>query len=69
MTPGVQRVSGGDALGQQYNSVEQCVERGADVLIVGRGIYGKKGDEVDSEAKWYREAGWAAYLKRVGQTQ
>ena len=68
MTPGVQRVSGGDALGQQYNSVEQCVERGADVLIVGRGIYGKSGAEVESEAKWYRDAGWAAYLKRVGQT-
>jgi len=70
MTPGVQRVSGGgDALGQQYNSVEQCVERGADVLIVGRGIYGKAaGGEVESEAKWYRDAGWAAYLKRVGKT-
>ena len=67
MTPGVQRVSGGtDTLGQQYNSVEQCVERGADVLIVGRGIYGKSGGEVENEARWYRGAGWAAYLKRIG---
>ena len=83
LTPGVQRISasaatgaaggsggGADGLGQQYNSVEQCVERGADVLIVGRGIYGKKSeDDVVSEAKYYRDAGWAAYLKRVGKAE
>ena len=66
MTPGVSRVEKGDGMGQQYNGVDECVQRGADVLIVGRGIIGQKGKEAE-EAKRYQEEGWAAYLKRIGQ--
>lgn len=55
-----------DALGQKYNTAESVVwEKGSDVIIVGRGIY----EVVDPAvaAKEFRDAGWTAYLKRLGQ--
>jgi len=38
-TPGVHRAASGDRLGQQYTTPEEAFSRGADVIIVGRGIY------------------------------
>ena len=62
-TPGVNISSSGDSLGQKWVSPEQAViERGADVVIVGRGIT-EAGDVVEA-AKQYRSAAWNAYLKR-----
>lgn len=67
MTPGVGLDVTGDALGQQYRTPrEVVVESGGDVVIVGRGIYGK-GKDVEEQAKRYRNAGWEAYLERVGK--
>eukprot|EP00741_Cyanophora_paradoxa_P001383 tig00000480_g1338.t1 len=64
MTPGVKVGGGGDGLGQQYDGPDNVIgARGCDVLIVGRGIYEAK--DVQAEATKYREAGWAAYLKRI----
>ncbi|EJU06239.1 orotidine-5'-phosphate decarboxylase [Dacryopinax primogenitus] len=65
LTPGVQLGSGGDSMGQQYNTPREVVRRGADVIIVGRGVYGKRG-EAGKEAERYRKEGWEAYLARVG---
>ncbi|KAJ7682676.1 Orotidine 5'-phosphate decarboxylase [Mycena polygramma] len=69
LTPGVGLDVKGDAMGQQYRSPREVVlESGCDVIIVGRGIYGKDPSLVDNivaQAKRYKEEGWAAYKDRV----
>jgi orotidine-5'-phosphate decarboxylase len=68
LTPGVGLDSKGDGMGQQYRSPREVVlESGSDVIIVGRGIYGKSGDiiETRAQAERYRRAGWSAYLERI----
>ncbi|KAJ7068389.1 Orotidine 5'-phosphate decarboxylase [Mycena amicta] len=66
LTPGVGLDVKGDAMGQQYRTPQQVVEEsGCDVIIVGRGIYGKDPSQVVAEAKRYQEAGWEAYLART----
>ncbi|KAH8105913.1 humps family-domain-containing protein [Cristinia sonorae] len=67
LTPGVGLDSKGDAMGQQYRTPEEVLRDGCDVIIVGRGIYGK-GPSVDiqsvrEQAERYRSAGWSAYEK------
>jgi orotidine-5'-phosphate decarboxylase len=68
LTPGVGLESKGDAMGQQYRTPREVVfDSGCDVIIVGRGIYGKAGEEeVRREAERYREEGWRAYEERLG---
>ncbi|KAJ7129546.1 orotidine-5'-monophosphate decarboxylase [Mycena epipterygia] len=72
LTPGVGLDTKGDGMGQQYRTPREVVlESGCDVIIVGRGIYGKDPTLVDSiivQAKRYRDEGWAAYLTRTKQT-
>ena len=63
-TTGVNRAVKGDPLGQQYQTPESAVKRGADFIIAGRGIYATE-DPVEM-AKLYQEEGWSAYLTRVG---
>jgi len=65
MTPGVKMQKGGDSLGQQYNTPQSVVrERGCDVIIVGRAIY--QAADPKAAAKQFQEAGWEAYLQRLG---
>lgn len=66
MTPGVGLDDKGDALGQQYRTVDEVVSTGSDIIIVGRGLFGKGRDPV-VEGQRYRDAGWAAYQKRCQQ--
>lgn len=62
-TPGVKLEVGFDTLGQQYITPEQAiVERGSDVIIVGRGIISEP-DPIKA-AKQYRDAAWQGYIKR-----
>ena len=62
-TTGISIANKGDALGQQYQSPERAMSRGADFLIIGRGIY--SGSDPVASAKEYRKAGWDAYLARI----
>lgn len=66
MTPGVGLDDKGDALGQQYRPVDEVVSTGTDIIIVGRGLFGK-GRDANVEGERYRSAGWNAYLRRTGQ--
>lgn len=66
MTPGVGLDDKGDALGQQYRTVSEVIATGTDVIIVGRGLFGK-GRDPQVEGERYRRAGWAAYEKSVGK--
>lgn len=64
MTPGVGLDDKGDGLGQQYRTVDEVVSTGTDIIIVGRGLFGK-GRDPDVEGKRYRDAGWKAYELRT----
>ncbi|CAB3371448.1 Hypothetical predicted protein [Cloeon dipterum] len=65
LTPGVRRGEiKEDSLGQRWVTPEEAViEKGGDVIVVGRGITGAKCPE--KEAKLYQEELWAAYEKRI----
>lgn len=58
LMPGVNLDSKGDGLGQQYVSVKQAVQGGADAIIVGRGIIAAA--DPQKEAKRYRDEAWNA---------
>ncbi|XP_068209010.1 uncharacterized protein [Palaemon carinicauda] len=65
-TPGVQYNKKGDDLGQQYNTPRTAVlEKGADVIIVGRGI--TKAEDPVAAAVMYKEDGFKAYLERISE--
>lgn len=65
LTPGCKIDATTDGLGQQYNTPEYVVkEKGADIVVVGRGILNAK--DVRSAVKTYRDQLWQAYCDRVG---
>jgi len=67
LTPGVKLEEGGDALGQKYNTPEYVMkEKGADIAVVGRGIFASKNPE--ELAKTYRERLWTSYRQRIGDS-
>jgi len=70
LTPGVGLDVQGDAMGQQYRTPREVIfERGCDIIIVGRGIYGKgegaEDDVIRRESERYRAEGWKAYEERT----
>ncbi len=59
LMPGVKLQAGSDATGQQYTTVEDAMEGGADCIIVGRGII--EAENPEAKAKEYRERAWKGY--------
>ncbi|QDS77667.1 hypothetical protein FKW77_003313 [Venturia effusa] len=58
----------GDGKGQQYNDPRYVVlEKGVDVIIVGRGIL--NAEDRQAEAERFRKVAWEAYKERVGQNR
>ena len=48
-----------------YNHLQAVLERGSDIVIVGRGIY-TSADPVET-AKLFREKAYEAYVKRCNK--
>ncbi|KAH9951655.1 humps family-domain-containing protein [Amylocystis lapponica] len=74
LTPGVGLDSRGDSMGQQYRTPREVVlESGCDIIIVGRGIYGKGNgidiQAVEAQAQRYQQEGWVAYEERITSSQ
>lgn len=63
LTPGVKLVKSGDALGQQYNTPEEVVKSGADLVVVGRGI--TEAEDKLQAVLQYKKVLYEAYEKRV----
>ena len=64
MTPGVQLSTGGDTLGQQYlTPADVIVNRGSDVIIVGRGIY--QAEDPIKAAVNFKQAAFNPYIQRT----
>ena len=64
LTPGVQKETGADSLGQQYKTPSSVIKDAkSDIIIVGRGIYEAK--DPAKEAKDMQALGWHAYLERL----
>ncbi|XP_014220377.1 uridine 5'-monophosphate synthase [Trichogramma pretiosum] len=63
LTPGVKLVESADDLGQQYNTPNAVVDKGADLIVVGRGITQAK-DQLSAVIE-YKKVLWEAYKKRV----
>ena len=65
LMPGVKLERGTDNLGQQYLTVEEAIEGGADCIIVGRGII--KAADPAAEADIYRERAWKVFQNREAE--
>lgn len=63
LTPGVQLNKSSDDLGQQYNTPEDVVNSGGDLIVVGRGIT-KSENKLDAVLE-YKKVLWEAYQNRI----
>lgn len=64
LTPGCHIDTTTDSLGQQYNGPNEVViDKGADIVVVGRGIL--KSNDIRASAELYRDQLWSAYSRRI----
>lgn len=61
--PGINAATRAGDQGQCYVTAEEAVAQGADIVIVGRGIYAASDQKRAVQA--YRSAAWQAYEKRI----
>jgi len=59
LMPGVKLKAGEDETGQQYTTVEDAMQGGADCIIVGRGII--EAEDIEKTAIEYKERAWKIY--------
>ncbi len=59
LMPGVKLTKGNDPFGQQYTGVQDAMEGGADLIIVGRGII--QSENPEETAQVYRKTAWKTY--------
>lgn len=62
LSPGVKMAPEGDTLGQTYVTPTEAIDRGSDIIIVGRGIY--EADDPESVAEDYKRRAWTALQGR-----
>ncbi|OXU28182.1 hypothetical protein TSAR_003633 [Trichomalopsis sarcophagae] len=65
LTPGVKLTKSTDNLGQQYNTPQNVVGKGADLVVVGRGI--TQANDKLSAVLEYKKVLWEAYETRIKQ--
>lgn len=63
LMPGVNLDSKGDGLGQQYLTVKDAIDGGADAIIVGRGIVAS--NDPAGEARRYRQEAWKTFEMKI----
>lgn len=68
-TPGVHLVEGKSATNQQWNHPRDVVERGADVIIVGRGIIAAPKSEAKDLARRYKDLAFEAYSAKYSLSE
>lgn len=64
-TPGVHLALDSDGGNQYWLHPSAVIEKGADVIIVGRGITSAPEEECEKEALLYKESAWNSYLKDI----
>ena len=62
LTPGIRIGQRGDGKDQRYITPKEAMNRGVDILIVGRGILESK--NLGEECEKYRIEGWENYKKK-----
>ena len=62
LIPGISLDENNDGADQRYTTPQDAMNRGGDILIVGRGIMSK--ENVVEECEKYREIGWDCYKKK-----
>ena len=62
MIPGINIDCKEDNSDQQYITPQEAMERGGDIMIIGRGIIGK--ENILEECRKYQEIGWRSYQEK-----
>lgn len=65
LMPGVKLIAGTDSMGQQYTTVKDAIQGGADCIIVGRGI--TEAENPAKTAEEYKLQAWKEYELRLKQ--
>ena len=60
--PGISTTAINDNRGQNYKNPREAIKDGADILIIGRDLYGSGYKNPEERAKYLKELCWKNYL-------